>query len=100
MKSIVLTDSVETDVALKLAGFERELVESKEDLLKTIENYISDKSIGLVLINHSEAKDIEKEINKLKLIAKKTVIKLIPSFNESYQTNIEKYVAEAIGISM
>ena len=99
MKSFLISDNIDTLVGMRLAGVDGVICESKEEVLKTIEEKINDKTIGLIVITYNIKKMAIDEIMEYKIKLDKTLIVEIPSIDSKYEKNyITKYIRESIGI--
>lgn len=99
MKSIVLTDSKETIIGLRLAGIKGRLIEDSKDLLKLIDTLIEDKNIGIILITQKLFSKYDEKIMEKKLNSSETLIMEIPGFDEKINTGkLTDYISESIGM--
>jgi V/A-type H+-transporting ATPase subunit F len=102
MKFYLLSDNVDTQVGMRLAGIEGEVIHEREDVLKSLEACIDDDSIGIVLITTKLVELAPDVISELKLNLTRPLIVEIPDRHGSSNIGeaINKYVSEAIGVDM
>ena len=102
MKFYLLSDNVDTQVGMRLAGIEGDVVHKREDVLKALEACIDDESIGIVLITTKLVELAPDVISELKLTLTRPLIVEIPDRHGSSNVGeaINKYVSEAIGVDM
>ncbi|MGM0379011.1 MAG: V-type ATP synthase subunit F [Bacillota bacterium] len=101
MKSIVLTDSKETIIGLRLAGIKGELIDDSDKLLDLIDNLIQDENIGIILITQNLFNKYNEKIMDKKLSSSETLIMEIPGFDEDIKTGkLTDYISESIGMDL
>ncbi|MGM0435868.1 MAG: V-type ATP synthase subunit F [Bacillota bacterium] len=102
MKFYLLSDNVDTQVGMRLAGIEGDVIHEREEVLKSLEACIDDESIGIVLITTKLVELAPEVISELKLTLTRPLIVEIPDRHGSSNVGeaINKYVSEAIGVDM
>jgi V/A-type H+-transporting ATPase subunit F len=102
MKFYLLSDNVDTQVGMRLAGIEGDVIHGREEVLKKLEACIDDDSIGIVLITTKLVELAPDVISELKLTLTRPLIVEIPDRHGSSNVGeaINKYVSEAIGVDM
>lgn len=101
MKFRLLTNNSDTLVGMRLAGIEGEKVDSAQDAITALEKSVSDKEIGIIMINKSLASLIEKPLLEIKKNSSTLIVEIPDKNAEGDGTDgITKYVANAIGIKI
>ncbi len=98
MRTLLITDSNDAKVGLRLAGIETTVVALSEQALDAIKAAIKDADIGLILVTERLAAPIHKQILELKLSLRGTMILTIPDPGDDFQDHIGQYVSQSIGI--
>lgn len=101
MKFRLLTNNSDTLVGMRLAGIEGEKVDSAQEAITALEKAVSDKEIGIIMINKSLASLIEKTLLEIKKNSSTLIVEIPDKDAEDDGTDgITKYVANAIGIKI
>ncbi len=102
MKFYLLSDNVDTQVGMRLAGIEGDVMHEREALMNALEACIDDETIGIVLITTKLVELAPDVISELKLNLTRPLIVEIPDRHGSSNVGeaINKYVSEAIGVDM
>ncbi len=98
MKTLLITNSNDAKVGMRLAGIDAVIVESATEALSAVKKATKDQTIGLILLSDQLAMPIYDDIMALKLMVKGTMILTIPDVGSDYQDRIGQYVSQAIGI--
>ncbi len=98
MKTLLITDSNDAKVGLRLAGIDAVMASDSEEALELSRKAIRNDEIGLLLITDRLASPIYDEIMALKLTASGTMIMTIPDPGSDFQNRIAQYVQKSIGI--
>jgi V/A-type H+-transporting ATPase subunit F len=102
MKAYLISDNIDTLVGMRLAGIEGVIAHSEEETVSKIDEVISNKEIGIILITERLADKVSDKIQILKL---KMTIPLIVEIPDRHGTSrgkdsITRYVKESIGLKM
>ncbi len=102
MKAYLISDNIDTLVGMRLAGIEGVIAHSEEETASKIDEVISNKEIGIILITERLADKVSDKIQILKL---KMTIPLIVEIPDRHGTSrgkdsITRYVKESIGLKM
>lgn len=102
MKAYLISDNIDTLVGMRLAGIEGVIAHSEEETVSKIDEVISNKEIGIILITEKLADKVSDKIEMLKL---KMTIPLIVEIPDRHGTSrgkdsITRYVKESIGLKM
>lgn len=102
MKFFLLSDNIDTQMGMRLAGIEGIVVHEQYEVLEALEKAMHDEDIAIVLITTKLIETCPEIIADLKLKLKKPLIVEIPDRHGSAKIGetIDKYVSEAIGIKL
>lgn len=102
MKYFVITDSIDTQVGLRLAGIEGVVAREEDEARRAITRALSDKSIGVLLVTEALAKRCADLIGPVKLTARTPLVVEIPNRHSAGRApdSITRYIREAIGIKL
>lgn len=102
MRIYLISDNVDTQTGLRLAGIEGSVIHTKEELKEELEKVILDKEIGILLITEILTKLSPEMIDNIKLNRHIPLIVEIPDRHGSGRTPdfITAYVREAIGVKL
>lgn len=102
MKFALISDNIDTQIGLRLAGIEGVVVTTREEMLKTLDEMIQDESIGVILMTTKVVQLCPDKIADLKLKLHKPLLTEIPDCHGSGEIGrtIDSYVSEAIGIKI
>ncbi len=98
MKTLLITNSNDAKVGMRLAGIDAVIVQTADEALSVTKKAIKDQTVGLILLSDQLASPIYDDIMALKLTVSGTMIMTIPNVGEDYQDRIGQYVSQAIGI--
>lgn len=102
MKAFLISDNVDTQVGMRLAGISGVIVHDGDEILKELDNIKSSKDIGIILITEKLASLVREEINRLKLNMNIPLIVEIPDRHGTTREkeSITKYIKESIGLKI
>lgn len=102
MKAFLISDNVDTQVGMRLAGIKGVIVNNREDVLKELADIRENKDIGIILITEKLASLAREEIDKLKLKMNIPLIVEIPDGKGTTRGNdsITRYIKESIGLKI
>lgn len=102
MRFYLISDNVDTQMGMRLAGIDGVVVHEREEVLSALEKAVNDEDIAVILITEKLMKLCKDVIYEMKLSLKKPLISEIPDrHGESMVTDsISQYVHEAIGIKI
>lgn len=102
MRFYLISDNVDTQVGMRLAGIEGVVVHEAEEVKEALEFATSQDDIGVVLITARLLALLPDMIYDLKLRMKKPLIVEIPDRHGDGRTqdSISRYVREAIGLKI
>ncbi len=102
MKFFLISDNIDTQMGLRLAGIEGVVVHERHELLETLERVMHDEEVAIVLLTTKLIELCPDIISEIKLKQKKPLIVEIPDRhgNSKIGETIDRYVSEAIGVKL
>ena len=102
MKYFVITDSIDTQVGLRLAGIEGAVCRDPGEARKAIETAAADPEIGVLLITEHLAGVCADLIAPMKLTAHRPLVIEIPDRHSAGRgsDSITRYIRERIGVKL
>lgn len=100
MRFQLISDNIDTQVGLRLAGIPGVVVHEKEEVEKALKEAIEDEDVGVILMTEKLVNLCPDLIYDLKLNMKRPLIVEIPDRhgNGRAKDSITKYVRDAIGV--
>lgn len=102
MQFYVISDNVDTQMGMRLAGIDGVVVHEADEVKKALDSAVDNKDIAIVLMTEKLIKLCEETVFDFKLNKKRPLIVEIPDRHATSQitTAISRYVQEAIGIKI
>lgn len=102
MQFYVISDNVDTQMGMRLAGIEGAVVHTESEVLAELEKAIANKDIAVVLMTEKLIQLCSETVYGLKLNQKRPLIVEIPDRHATSQitTTISRYVEDAIGVKI
>lgn len=102
MKCFLISDNIDTQMGMKLAGINGVVVHQREEVLAALSKAFSDEETAVILITKKLTELCSSEIYDYKLNMKKPLIVEIPDrHGDSHISDtISEYVSEAIGLKL
>ena len=102
MKCFLISDNIDTQMGMKLAGINGVVVHHREEVLAALGKAFSDEETAVILITKKLTELCSSEIYDYKLNMKKPLIVEIPDrHGDSHISDtISEYVSEAIGLKL
>ena len=102
MKMYLISDNVDTQTGMRLAGVEGVVVHERDELRQALETTLADKSIGIILLTEKFGREFPDIIDDVKLNHKLPLIIEIPDRHGTGRKAdiITSYVNEAIGLKL
>ena len=102
MRFYLISDNVDTQVGMRLAGIEGIVVHEPEEVKKALTEAMAMEDVAVILITERLLQLCPEMIYDLKLKAKRPLIGEIPDRHGNGRTkdSITRYVREAIGIKI
>ena len=102
MKFYLLSDNIDTQMGMRLAGIEGVVVHERHEVLEELERVMHMEDIAIVLMTTKLIETCPEVISELKLKQKTPLIVEIPDRHGSAKIGetIDRYVSEAIGVKL
>ena len=102
MKMYLISDNIDTQTGMRLAGVDGVVVHEREELRTALETALADKEIGILLLTEKFGRDFPEIIDNVKLERKLPLIVEIPDRHGTGRKPdfITSYVNEAIGLKL
>lgn len=102
MQFYLISDNVDTQVGMRLAGIDGVVVHEQDEVKEALGKVIDDPEVAIVLMTEKLVNLCDKYVYDLKLNRKRPLIVEIPDRHATSQitTAISRYVHEAIGIKI
>ena len=102
MKFYLLSDNIDTQMGMRLAGIEGVVVHERHEVLQELERVMHMEDVAIVLMTTKLIETCPEVISELKLKQKKQLIVEIPDRHGSAKIGetIDRYVSEAIGVKL
>jgi len=102
MKFFLISDNIDTQMGMRLAGIEGVVVHERLEVLRELEKAMHDENIAIVLITTKLIETCPEVISELKLRQLKPLIVEVPDRHGKSKIGetIDRYVSEAIGVKL
>ncbi len=102
MKMYLISDNVDTQTGMRLAGVDGVVVHTREELKNALETALLDKNIGILLLTEKFGREFPEIVDDVKLNHKIPLIIEIPDRHGTGRKPnfITSYVNEAIGLKL
>ena len=102
MKIFLISDNIDTYTGMRLAGVEGVVVHEREELHRALEEAISNKENGIILLTEKFGKEFPDIIDDVRLNHKLPLLIEIPDRHGTGRAPdfITSYVNEAIGLKL
>ena len=102
MKMFLISDNVDTQTGMRLAGVEGVVVHERDELRQALETTLADKDIGIILLTEKFGRECPDIIDDVKLNHRLPLIIEIPDRHGTGRKAdfITSYVNEAIGLKL
>ena len=102
MKFYLISDNIDTQMGMRLAGIEGTVAHTEQDVNSALESAFADESIAAVLMTEKLIKLCSDRVYELKLTRSRPLIVEIPDRhgNSGVSEAISRYVGEAVGIKL
>lgn len=102
MKMFLISDNIDTQTGMRLAGVEGVVVHEREELRDALETALSNKELGIILLTEKFGREFPDIIDDVKLNHKLPLIIEIPDRHGTGRKPdfITSYVNEAIGLKL
>lgn len=102
MKFYLISDNIDTQMGMRLAGVEGEVAHTAEEVNAALDRAFSDENTAVVLMTEKLVELCRERVYKLKLNCRRPLIVEIPDRhgNSDITEAISRYVSEAVGIKL
>ena len=102
MKMYLISDNVDTYTGMRLAGVDGVVVHERDELKKALEDVLSDKTVGIVLLTEKFGREFPDIIDDVRLNHRLPLLIEIPDRHGTGRAPdfITSYVNEAIGLKL
>ena len=102
MRMFLISDNVDTLTGMRLAGIDGVVVHEKQEIKQALEEVLSQKDIGIILMTEKLGKEIPEIVDDIKLNRTFPLLLEIPDRHGSGRRPdfITAYINEAIGIKI
>ena len=102
MKIFLISDNIDTQTGMRLAGVDGVVVHEREELKEALEKALADKDIGILLLTEKFGREFPEIVDDVKLNHKVPLIVEIPDRHGTGRKPdfITSYVYEAIGLKL
>lgn len=102
MKFYLISDNIDTQMGMRLAGIEGVVAHTEPEVTAALDAAFEDESVAVVLMTEKLVKLCHNRVYELKLSRTRPLIVEIPDRhgNSSVSEAISRYVGEAVGIKL
>ena len=102
MKLYLISDNIDTQMGMRLAGVEGVVVHERDEVLAALNKAIEDPEIAIVLMTTKIVNTCPDVVSDYKLRLSKSLLVEIPDRHGSAKIGetIDRYISEAIGIKL
>ncbi len=102
MKFFLISDNIDTQMGMRLAGIDGVVVHERQEVLETLEKAMHDEEIAIILITTKLIETCPNVISELKLRQLRPLIVEVPDRHGGAKIGetIDRYVSEAIGVKL
>lgn len=102
MKFYLISDNIDTQMGMRLAGINGVVVHQPDEVKRELEKAIKDKDIAIILMTEKVVKLCSRLVYDIKLNHKSPLIVEIPDRHATSQITetINNYVSDAIGLKL
>ena len=102
MKMFLISDNVDTQTGMRLAGVEGVVVHEREELYDTLQKTLADKEIGIILLTEKFGKEFPDILEDVRLHHKLPMLIELPDRRGTGRAPdfITSFVNESIGLKL
>ena len=102
MRFFLISDNIDSQIGLRLAGIKGVVVHEREEVEKVLEDVLNDPSVGVILMTQKIAQLIPDLLENLKLRPELPLVFVIPDRHgwRGERDFITRYIEEAIGVKI
>lgn len=102
MRAYCISDNVDTQVGLRLAGIEGVVLHEKEEIIKELEKRVADPEIAIIFMTTQAINEVAEKVAQWKMSLKQPLIVEISDRHGSAKISerIDGYISSAIGLKL
>ncbi|MBP3793822.1 MAG: V-type ATP synthase subunit F [Ruminococcus sp.] len=102
MKFYLISDNIDTQMGMRLAGIEGVVVHSPEEIKDALDRAMKMEDVGIVLMTEKAVQQVRETVYDYKLSRKQPLIVEIPDRHATSKISdtISRYLSDAIGIKL
>lgn len=102
MRFYLISDNVDTQKGMRLAGIEGVVVHGREDVLNALDSCLLDSTLGIIMITEKLAALIPSRLDEMRRLGHLPLIVVVPDRHGTQREpdSITKYVRDAIGVKI
>jgi len=102
MKFFLISDNIDTQMGMRLAGIDGVVVHERREVLMELEKAMHDEEVAIVLMTTKLIETCPEVISELKLRQLKPLIVEVPDRHGTSKIGetLDRYVSEAIGVKL
>ena len=102
MRFFLISDNIDTQIGLRLAGIKGVVVHTREEILPVLEEAEKDPTVGVILMTEKIAEVVPDQVQHLKLSRDLPLLTIIPDRHGIRRDKdfILNYVESAIGVKV
>lgn len=102
MQFYLISDNIDTQMGLRLAGIEGVVVHEVDEVKKALDDAMQNPEIAIILMTEKLIKLVDEYVSNIKLTTKSPLVLGIPDRHaeSDITTAFSRYVKEAIGIKI
>ncbi|BER93003.1 MAG: V/A-type H+/Na+-transporting ATPase subunit [Candidatus Atribacteria bacterium] len=102
MRFFLISDNIDTQIGLRLAGIKGVVVHTREEILPVLEEVEKDPTVGVILMTEKIAEVVPDQVQRLKLSRDLPLLTIIPDRHGTRRNKdfILNYVESAIGVKV
>jgi len=102
MRMFLISDNIDTQVGLRLAGIKGVVAHEREEVLSALKTAAGDKEVGIVILTEGLSRLVKEEIRAMKLKPDLPLLIEIPDRHGSQRDSgwITRNIREAIGLKI
>jgi len=102
VRFFLISDNIDTQIGLRLAGVKGVVVHTREEILPVLEEVEKDPTVGVILMTEKIAEVVPDQVQRLKLSRDLPLLTIIPDRHGTRRNKdfILNYVESAIGVKV
>ncbi len=102
MKMLLISDNIDTQTGMRLAGISSVVVHTKQEVTKAVEAALLDRDVGILIVTEKLGALVPELLNDIKMNYPMPLIVEIPDRHGSDKggDSITRYIRDAVGIKI